>query len=74
MASQSLTDAELACLRRLARDPDAHQACSQLVLDELLVKGLVEKQPSLGLPVLPQRGGYHLTAAGRRALEAAEGC
>ena len=68
MTDYSLTTAELACLRRLEREPDAQQPCSQAVLDRLVRKGLVEQRPLLCIPIVPQRCGYHLTAAGRQAL------
>lgn len=70
MPMKTLTDEERACLRRLAREPDTQQACSQTVLEGLVARGLLEKRPLLNLPVNPPRSGYHLTAAGREALAA----
>lgn len=68
---QQITHEELVCLQRLEREPDTQWLCSQLVLESLLTKGLIEQRPLLNLPVIPQQSGYHLTSAGIKVVRAA---
>jgi hypothetical protein len=62
-----LTNEELECLRRI----DCCKPCSSALLARLEQKGLIERNPLVIMPQLPQgfgRGGYRLTPEGRAAL------
>lgn len=70
MVTEPLSEEELTCLRRLSGAPGAQLPCTKALLEKLVRKGLVERQPRTSLPVQPQTSGYSLTPAGKQALTA----
>lgn len=70
MTTESLSEEELTCLRRLSGAPGGQPPCSQALLEKLVLKGLVERPPQTRLPVQPQISGYSLTPRGKQALSA----
>ncbi|MDX1605796.1 MAG: hypothetical protein R3202_06355 [Candidatus Competibacterales bacterium] len=61
---------EVACLRYLSAYPDGAEPprVSQLLLDSLVRRGLIEQCPLLAFPGLPRYERYRVTARGRRLL------
>jgi hypothetical protein len=60
---------EWACLEYFVRHPDGEGLeCSSAMLEELVSRGLLERQAALPLPGMAWRYHYRLTDAGRRVL------
>jgi len=66
---KDLDEAELACLRKIARGrTDGISPCAAHILGHLMEAGLVERAPHIWLPVQLVRISYRLTAAGEAVL------
>lgn len=64
-----LSEHERTCLESLALHPDSEgQGCGSATLDDLVARGLLERQAALPLPGMAWHYHYRLTDAGRRAL------
>jgi hypothetical protein len=69
--AEHLSTTEQACLIHLLNYPDADLSqFDEQVVDQLIVKGLVDRVPLLAFPVLPPQTCYRLTSQGRAVLKA----
>lgn len=62
-----LSEHERACLESLAQHPDG-AACGSATLDDLVARGLLQRQAAVPLPGMAWHYHYRLTDVGRQAL------